>query len=184
MLVKNIQIKPIKKGSLAGVFAFNLSLEANDEPYEGLAETVEAIRSHNTGKGKVIYLHEPPKGIDETALLTLLKTLKDYGYKIVIACSGRVYAQWFMLADFISVHMDSANPIVGFKCNEIIWHYSNGDPEPSLSEDSASRYVLPNKETNWNVLFDTVQNASHPWALCPHAETKFNVSVKIEGAKE
>lgn len=152
----NITFRPITTGVHQGTPAYHIIPTGERAKDEDIAAALYKLRRDKKGWGNVIFLFGPEEGAfntdNDNDFLTLLASLKNYGYYIIVAIRGKRHHPWLTAPvrvggqmvpalDWLSVEIDD-QPWPVFYCNEI--HYTVRDPEkvPILPLDRKNQILL------------------------------------------
>jgi len=167
MFVNEISYGTILGGHLTGVVGLMVEVTGEEDTGEEVADILVAVRRHEKAAGKVILLRgefTPANNID---MGTLVKSLTDAGYFVVIATTGRRYFQWFKNASFLIAETETLEWI-GFEVNEI-WYILHEDDQPELAIPQTAKlptlYLVPGPKTSPSGLLSFLKRARFPWAV-------------------
>ena len=154
---------PIDAGPNTGLLAFHLYFNGL-VPKEGdLVETITAIRNYPIGVAKHIYMRGFYPVEAEPYFVTLVKALKDSGYKIVAECDGQIYHTWFTMVDYLIVSLEeSVWP--AFACNEFRLNIPKEglDDVPQLPPKGNLYTTGPYPKAQRTF----IKKQKEPWAMC------------------
>jgi len=127
---------PIKGGRNAGLLAFNIDLNPITGTIEDIVSRINAWESRT----KLVKL-SASSGFEAAQqtfdILTLMRSLKDNGYQIMVSSYNPEYFSWFALADYLQIFVDD-KPWIGFKCSEIVYTpFEDTLTEPKISPSIA-----------------------------------------------
>jgi hypothetical protein len=133
--IKSITIEEGRSNASLGVVGFKITLDGEKLSSSDLAEAVMLLERNILGKHKVVSIEGVHNEKNETAMYTLLQTLKDYGYYLRVVVDGTLYHTWLKLADFLVVYVLDPLKWTRFGAHQIIYRASD-ENEPSVPEVS------------------------------------------------
>jgi hypothetical protein len=162
-MIKTVIFKPIALGALCGQMAYHLELDSGVWDINEGAEALYAIKHHKCGPNKTVVLFDEGVKYDDDGIMTLIKTLHDNGYFIVVETEGQIYRQWYAQANWLTLRLK--DQYAGFVVNDVSMEYQKGAPEPDLPQSASSLlYIFVRSDDMENAL-DFVKGAKYPWKI-------------------
>ena len=204
MTVNSIRYQPIEGGALGGHFALHVTLGEGNLPGVDSTPTEVSTRIHDAFKSLDLksksisgVLFDCRKAIlAPEEMISLLGTMRDWKYPIILWVGEMTRHPWFEYANFITVFVVSTN-WPNFRANEIRYVPPiNGDEwtEPEVFEvnQGAVCYVDPfSDRKNKSVatqLLQFITEAKRAWGVIPFAHVPaaidFGLTSKPEDSSE
>jgi hypothetical protein len=195
MTVTSIRYQPIEGGALGGHFALHVALGAGDGPGAFLSDTDVAERIHNAFESLdlkfkavrgVLFDCRRHDAVSEE-MISLLGTLRDWGFSIVLWVGQTTRHPWFEYATYITVFVTSAL-WPNFKVNEIRYVMPDNvqewtEPEVYDVNASGSLYLMP-PAGNTSALLAFATQCAKPWGVILPAVKTPAIAFKIDMEKK
>jgi len=185
--IKSVTLEEGRSNASLGVVGFKVTLDGEKLTSESLAELVMLFERNILGTHKIVSLEGKQSEKNETAMYTLIQTLKDYGYYVRVVVDGGLYHTWLKLVDFIVVHVENPLKWTRFGAHQIIYP-AKDENEPSVPEVSGKNlqtmlYLDTSKLTSEQVK-KFLKRASHRWNIYHETESPVLQEVLYDNSLE
>lgn len=190
MIVTSIRYQPVEGGTLGGHLALHVTLGVEADPGVSFSPNTLSEKIHDcfeelnlkskSIRGVLIDCRRAIITSDD--MISLLGTLRDWSYTVVLWVSEKTRYPWFELASYITVFVISRS-WANFKVNEIRYLAPNiGSPwtEPEIYDVNANvpSYLVVGSCANVDILA-FITEAKRPWGLVIPAVKSPSISFKL-----
>ena len=175
MTVVSIRYQPIEGGALGGHFALHVTLGGEASPGVFFDPTALATKLHDAYESldlqfkaiRGILFDCRKADINSEDMTSLLGTIRDWGFKVILWIGESIRFPWFEIASYITVFVTSQH-WPNFRVNEIRYVApAIGDTwiEPDVYDvnANASSYIIPGASKSSVLPFITA--CKRPWGI-------------------
>lgn len=166
-MIDQVSYSPVSIGTWKGFLAYHVELNNSPVEVEKIAKLIEVLKDHKRNPIRNLLVEDLEEQIDDSGMLTLLKTVKDFGWLVQVVTTGRVYKQWYREADWMTCLLSLERPIwAGFYVNELIWPFTKGTPEPALPDmKKGTNLYLRVKNESFEDALQFIKKSKYNWAI-------------------
>lgn len=130
LTVKSVTFGTDARGNASGVLGYTINFDKIKEDTDILTEianVINTIEKHRMSKKyKSVFITGDFEDVSyEYAIMTMLKALKDRGFIIYLTTLSTIYHSYYILVDYLRIHLYPKTTWAGFQCNEIVYHPDN-----------------------------------------------------------
>jgi hypothetical protein len=164
MRVEKMSYGPFEGGLSGGIIGFIVQMGGPQHKEATPEEIITWMHKTKKGHGSKMIRFYLGSEIDEGEMLTLIKTIKDWGYIVQVVSPGTAWHPWMGEGTYVIVEIN--DPVwVGFGANEL-WYEPN--PSETISDpvlpggkiESTMYYIKGTLDRIWEYII----GSSIPWA--------------------